>query len=65
MCDWVGCDREPRWLLQSNFAPVRPNYFAVPEVEASYCRPHMAETMRDHTEALLTTHARITITRTG
>lgn len=54
----VGGDREPRWLLQSNFTPVRPDGLTKPDSEAACCRPHMASALQDWTDELLTTSSR-------
>ena len=48
-CDWLGCDRLPRWSILLNFAP--PRVADPADLEASYCYEHMAETMRDRIDA--------------
>lgn len=60
-CDWLGCDRLPRWSILLNFAP--PRVADQADLEASYCYEHMVETMRDRIDDFLTTSARIRIDR--
>ena len=62
-CAWLGCSQPPRWKVVLNFAS--PRVAGEADLEALYCYAHMAETMRDRVEDLLTTSERITINRTG